>query len=279
MKQTPFSIDLSNVRTKIRSFQKQGKEILYSAIFFIEGKKQKLVDMADPAQLSLVTKNLKYETPEKIRIELYDKNNSRNHIWLKEFIFQPHAIETEKPASSLGEAEISQIVDQRMAERQRLAEYEELKSLAKELNQENHELQEKIAELEAANDELQAELEQKSTIRYYAGMLGDVLVSLGMKKEKMQKTLAGLIGMDDEKPEQKQLTAEKNDSSGIVEEKPVKEDPQRTEVIDLIVQYLKSLPNVTLANVFKIFSAIEQDPSLGDEILEFLSNHNTKSNE
>jgi len=280
MKQTPFNIDLSNVRTKIRSFQKQGKEIVYSAIFFIEGKKQKLVDMADPSQLALITKNLKYETPEKIRLEIYDKNNSRNHLWLKEFVFEPPVTAVEKPAPSLGEAEINQIVDQRIAERQKLAEHEELKALAKELSAENEELQDRIEELENANEQLETELDSKKSMRYYAGMLGDILESFGIKREKIKKPLAELMGVEEEKEEEnKQVEGSRSDNSGIVDEGTSPEEKKRMEVIGLMEQYLKSLPNVTLANVFQIFSAIEQEPSIANEILEFLKNRNDKSDE
>ena len=57
--------------------------------------KTKLIDRAPVAQLSLITKNLKCENPDKIRIELYDGKDNTNHLWLKEIIFTQPVIEPE----------------------------------------------------------------------------------------------------------------------------------------------------------------------------------------
>jgi FtsZ-binding cell division protein ZapB len=278
-KNSNYTIDLSNVRTKIKSFQEQGKHVVYSATFLVDGKKQKLVDMAEISQLSLITRNLKCETPEKITIELFDKNDTRNPLWVKPFLFDGVAPANKPQPATLGEAEINQMVDQRIAERQREIDFEELKNLAKDLSSENEELQDRIEELEGQKEQLEIELERKKSVRYYAGMLGDILEGFGINKEKIKKPLAELMGIDEEKPSPKQVQAHAGDSSGIVDEEPTGEDKKRLEVIDLIHQYLNSLPNTTLAKVFQVFSAIEQNPALADELLDFLSNPNPQDNE
>lgn len=201
-------------------------------------------------------------------------------IGVKDFDFGVPEKAPEKPAFiGFGEAEINQIVDQRMAEKQRQIDHEELKDHVRELTGENQELQQKIEALEDANAVLETELEKKKTIRYYAGMLGDILESFGIKRDKIKKPLAELMGVDDEKAEQKQVTGQEKDTSGIVEEEASTEQKKRAEIIDLIHQYLKSLPNITLANVFKIFSAIEQSPFIADELLDYLNNRNPKTDE
>jgi hypothetical protein len=62
---------LCNIRTKIRTYQKQGKDVLYSAIFITGKQRDKLVDKAPTEQFSLITKNLKSDVPDRIKIELY----------------------------------------------------------------------------------------------------------------------------------------------------------------------------------------------------------------
>ena len=280
MTKQQFTYKLGNLRKKINELVGQGMEILYSATFTIDGKKQKLIDMADYQNFKLLGKFMEYENPTSVRVEWYDKNDTRNMIGVKDFDFGAPEKAPEKPAFiGFGEAEINQIVDQRMAEKQRQIDHEELKDHVRELTGENQELQQKIEALEDANAALEGELEKKKTIRYYAGMLGDILESFGIKRDKIKKPLAELMGVDDEKAEQKQVTGQDKDTSGIVEEESSPEQKKRAEIIDLIHQYLKSLPNITLANVFKIFSAIEQSPFIADELLDYLNNRNPKTDE
>ncbi len=280
MNKQQFKYQLGNLKKKFNELAEQGIEIVYSATFTIDGKKQKLVDMADYQKFSLLNRFLEYENPTRVRIEWYDKNDTRNMIGVKDFDFETPEKAPEKPAFfGFGEAEINQIVDQRMAEKQRLMDHEELKDHVRELTSENQELQDKIEALENTNVQLEEELEKKKSIRYYAGMLGDILESFGIKREKIKKPLAELMGVDDEKQEPKQVTGQQKDASGIVEEEPDPEQQKRAEIINLIQQYLLSLPNITLAKVFQVFSAIEQSPFIADELMDYLKNRNPKNDE
>jgi len=82
MEHSRFTVNLSNIRTKIRTYQEQGKDVLFSALFITGREKNKLIDRAPVQQLSLITKNLKYENPDKVRIELYDGKEAVNPLWL-----------------------------------------------------------------------------------------------------------------------------------------------------------------------------------------------------
>jgi predicted RNase H-like nuclease (RuvC/YqgF family) len=126
--------------------------------------------------MALITKNLKYENPDKIRIELYDGKDAVNTLWLSEIKLAMPKPETEADSNSfrgLGEADISRIMDERFKERQRLAEYEQLKERVLELTGENEELRDTIEQLENHASKVETELESKKQIRYYAGMLGE----------------------------------------------------------------------------------------------------------
>jgi hypothetical protein len=148
----------------------------------------------------------------------------------------------------------------------------------KQLTSENEELQNRIEELEDSNNDLESELAGKKAIKYYAGMLGDILESFGIEKEKIKKPIAELMGITEKKePEKKELPAKNNDNSGIVEEAPAQvnippapDDPKRAEVISLVAEYLKTTPNDVLAKIFTIFSEIEANNAVADELMEYL---------
>jgi len=279
MEKNKYTLNLSNIRTKIRTYQEQGKDVLFSAIFITGKEKTKLVDRAPVGQLSLITKNLKCENPDKIKIELYDGKETSNPLWLKELILaQPEPEGEPTGFKGLGEVEINQIVDERFRERQRSAEYEELKERVMELTEENEELHDSIEELETENSRLEQELEAKKQIKYYAGMLGDIFESFGISKDRIKKPIAELMGISDKDEKPKQLEA-KADNSGIVDEakpSPTTEEQKRTEIISLIAEYLKSTSNQTLANVFSIFSEIEANNGIADKIIQYI---NTLKNE
>ncbi|MBI4946372.1 MAG: hypothetical protein HY840_08225, partial [Bacteroidetes bacterium] len=139
-------------------------------------------------------------------------------------------------------------------------------------------------------------LESKKQVKYYAGMLGDILESIGIKKDKLRKPLAELMGLDDneDKDEKKKLTS-KQDNSGIVDEnksqnttqeqsssentsgnnatsQAMSEDEQkRSEIIALISQYLTNVNNQLLGEIFTIFSEIESDKTLAPNIIEYIT--------
>lgn len=285
MERTKYTLNLSNIRTKIRTYQEQGKDVLFTAIFISGREKSKLIDRAPVQQLALITKNLKYENPDKVRIELYDGKDAVNPLWLKEILLATPEPETESESSSFrgfGEAEISRIVDERFQERQRLAEYEQMKERVLELTGENEELRDTIDKLENHTSQVETELESKKQIRYYAGMLGDILESFGIARDKVKKPLAELMGLNDT-VDPKSIQGKQDDRSGIVETQEsfaslTPEDQKRSEIIALVAEYLKSTSNDILGALFTIFSEVEQDNSLVAEIIGFINQKKEKPN-
>jgi FtsZ-binding cell division protein ZapB len=284
MEKNKYTLNLSNIRTKIRTYQEQGKDVVFSSIFITGKEKTKLVDRAPVGQLSLITKNLKCENPDKIRIELYDGKENPNPLWLKELILTPPEPETELELlgfKGLGEAEINRIVDDRFKERQRIIEYEFLKERVMELTEENEELKDLIEELENENTHFEQELESKKQIKYYAGMLGDIFESFGISKDRIKKPIAELMGINETDERAKSIEA-KTDSSGIVDEPksfPSEDEQKRTEIISLIAEYLKTTSNKTLTNVFSIFSEIEADNTIADKIIQYINTLKTENHD
>lgn len=267
-----YTNKMANIREKIRTFEKQSKNVVYTAIFITGKDKVKLVDRAPATQLALVGRNLKYENPDKVRIELYDGEQSKNMLWVAEIMIN-RQVDEDKPSISgfqgLGEAEINQIVDERFRQRQQNLEYEQLKEQVAELSDENQSLQDELETLRNEKEELEKEIESKKNIRYYAGMLGDILESFGIAKEKIRTPLAGLMGITDVE-KKKEESVGFIDNSGLDKEVSPEEE-KRIEIINLISEYLRSSSNQTLANVFSIFSEIEKDELVADKVLQYLN--------
>lgn len=267
-----YTNKMANIREKIRTFEKQGKNVVYTAVFITGKEKIKLVDRAPATELALVGRNLKYENPDKVRIELYDGEQSKNMLWVAEIMIN-RQVDEDKPSISgfqgLGEAEINQIVDERFRQRQQNLEYEQLKEQVADLSEENQGLQDELEVLRNEKEELEKEIESKKNIRYYAGMLGDILESFGIAKEKIRTPLAGLMGISDDQ-KSKEDAVEFIDNSGL-DKSASPEEEKRSEIISLISEYLRTTNNQTLANVFSIFSEIEKDENVADTLMQYLN--------
>ena len=276
---------LVNMQKKAKHHaEKAGTDVFYTATFINGKSHRKVLLKMNAKQLGKQVKSfLEVETPEKIKIDMFTSEGTFIDMNVCEVISQQPPLQppVAEGFRGFGEAEINSIVDQRMAEKQRAVEHEELKEAVKQLSFENDELQTRVDELEDQNTELENKLEAKQKLSYYSGMLGDILESFGIQKSKIKKPIAELMGIDDEKDgksannqEQKNAALPaKEDNSGIVEEHENEnsKEQQRQEAISLINSFLNSLSNQMLVNVFTIFSDIEHDHSLADEILEFIA--------
>jgi FtsZ-binding cell division protein ZapB len=275
---------LRNMRMKAKKAgEKSGKRILYNATFINGRSHRKVLEKMDAlCIIKQVNSNIKTEKPEKIKIDMFTESGEYVDMNVCELINNVPQENQPVPFKGFGEAEINQIVDQRMSERQRLIEHEQLKEEVTQLTDENEELQNRIEELENQNEKLETELAGKKEIKYYAGMLGDILESFGIAKSTIKKPFAELMGIADKKEAtNKQLPAKTDDNSGIVEDTQVQqnhpeatpdtpEEQKRIELITLIAEYLKTTSILVLAKIFSIFSDIEADNAVADELMEYL---------
>jgi hypothetical protein len=233
---------------------------------------------------------VKIEKPEIIKVDLLTEDGK----WIEGNVCDLKAKSTISKAQNfqgLGEAEINALVERRFEEKKKDDDFVEMKDIVKDLATENDELKARVAELEKENEEMEQSLENKKQMRHYAGMVGDFLEGLGIRKENLRKPFVELMGMN-EKDEQKKLTA-KEDHSGIVEEQetqrereqesessPSQElrssqqmsaaDQKRSEIITLIGLFLNNVENQLLGEIFTIFSAIETNKTLAPEIIEYI---------
>jgi hypothetical protein len=285
MKPEDYSLNISNLKKLMSQHQKKGQELFFDA-FLITGKQQnKIIDKGSHADLSLISDHLNCCEPDKIRLEFFDSKEAVLCKFPRVFLLNTAIVEQNKSLvqpqfKGFGEVEINNIVDQRFRERQQKEEFEELKVQVNKLTKENTQQSELIEELESEKERLELELENKKQVRYYAGMLGDILESFGISKAKMKKPIAELMGFSDKEEPKKEIQETKEDTSGIVEDSETEvqtqspnetpEQAKRREVITLIADYLKSTDNKTLAKLFSIFSEIEHDNTVATEIMTFL---------
>jgi len=275
---------LRNMRTKAKKEEeKSGKRILYTATFINGRSSRKVLEKMDALKIiKQVNTFLEVEKPEKLKIDLFTESGEYVDMNVCELINDAPQVNQPVPFKGFGEAEINQIIDQRMSERQRLIEHEQMKEEVIQLTDENEDLQNRIEELEDQNEKLETELAGKKEIKYYAGMLGDILESFGIAKSTIKKPFAELMGIADKKEAtNKQLPAKTDDNSGIVEDTQVQqnhpeatpdtpEEQKRIELITLIAEYLKTTSILVLAKIFSIFSDIEADNAVADELMEYL---------
>jgi len=276
----------------------KGNKLLFSAFVINNNISRKLIDKEPIEGMSRQINNMvKVEKPEIIKVDLFTENG----IWVEGNVCDLRPKENQQTPQQgfqgLGEAQINAMVSQRFEELKKANDFKEMTDIVKDLADENEELKKQVAELEEKNEELEEALESKKQVKYYAGMLGDILESIGIKKDKLRKPLAELMGLNDEegKDEKKSLPP-KNDNSGIVEENTTQHTTQNTtqekntndtstsqtmtedeqkryEIITIISEYMNTVNNQLLGELFTIFSEIESDNSLSPNIIEFIAKH------
>jgi len=281
----------------------KGNQIFFSAFVINNNISRKLIDKEPLEGMSRQINNMvKTEKPEIIKVDLFTENGQ----WVEGNVCDLRPKENPLPVQpvfqGLGEAQVNALVAQRFEELKKENDFKEMTDMVKDLADENDELKARVDELETLNEELEEALESKKQVKYYAGMLGDILESIGIKKEKLRKPLVELMGMNDEEKSEKKSLPEKEDQSGIVEEnttqgttqerktekKPVQEKPaeentstqqlsedaqKRYEIITIISEYMNTVSNQLLGELFTIFSEIETDNSLAPNIIEFIAKH------
>lgn len=272
-----YDSSLQTVRQRIKNLSlKEGNNIHFSACFIKEGIKDYILNKLPVSKLSLIRKNLMIEKPDIVRIELFEDENSKKVLWMHNIDLSDERRKNQPEKESFkgfGEAEVNQIVQSRLGELMRQNEFEDLKRLNQEYEQEVLDLEQKLETAENRIGELEQSLETKNGIKYYAGLLGDILEGFGIKKEKIRQPLANLMGMD-EAEEIKTKASE--DTSGIVREEQNSNQQKRNELVELISQYLHSCNDTLLSKIFEIFSEIESHPEQADKIRNYLQTTKTE---
>ena len=277
--------------------RRSGKEISITAHFIVKGEDKQVAKNQKFGVISELRTMAEFYQPEKIMIvvssngkkKVYEENfDTKLQSTVKDIqeiskipqtpvnTMQPFQTDL-KGFSGLGQISVEDYINKKLEDERKDRKLQELERELQMKTEEVGTLNETIRQLEAGidehekeKDELEGILESKKNIRYWAGLTGDILESLGLEKSKLREPLAGLIASEDDGQQQQlQQGQSTQDDSGIVEDNP--NQNKRDEVISLINDFLKTVDNPTLANVFMIFSEIEKDNNKAISILEQLN--------
>ena len=179
----------------------------------------------------------------------------------------------------LGEAEINALVDRRFREREKEQQFADMVERLKEQTKELSEAEKIIDALTKSVNSLTEQMELKNSVRYYAGVAGELLESIGLPKAEISKKLSGLMGISMEN-QQAALPQKSTDNSGIVEDSPKQPvEKERGDAINTLREFMEGLPNKTIEDIYLIFSEIEKDNSISRQIINYLTDLKTKNND
>ena len=289
--------------------RRNGKDALVTAHFSIAGKNKIVANKEKAGVINDLRSMAEYFDPDKIMVVLeagddkkvykedFSGSETNGANWTMEQGTVPFAHHQDKEKGhpittapgmngfqGFGQVSVEDYINKKLEEERK---DQQLKGLESELSQRKEDiiklnshiekLENEIDESDKARGELEGVLESKKNIRYWAGFTGDILESIGLKKESLREPLAGLIAAESEDG-QKSIpeNLNRNDQSGIIDD-PANDD-KRKELITLIGDYLQGVDNKTLADVFIIFSEIERDNKLAASILNYLNTKNGQEN-
>jgi hypothetical protein len=157
----------ATVRKAIHAQAMLGHEdVVCSMILSRRGKKLNSIDRSPKENFTrLMHQYIQSEQPDKIRVELRSGDNSL--LWSKTFsLDQDHTdVASSMDFQGFGEAQLGELLNQKIAELRKHEELEELRSETEQLTQENESLRQQLEALEEA-------VEAKKKVEYYANILG-----------------------------------------------------------------------------------------------------------
>jgi len=244
------------VKAAIQAQKMQGHDLIYcSATLYQKGKKLNSIEKADSTSFSkLVLNYVHHEAPDKLKVEL--KGADDELLWSKTFFIEAETEPTNQSRSDFrgfGEAEISDLVSQKISEIRRNEELETLRSYKEQLESENENLQNQLGELEQS-------LSAKQNIEYYSNIIGLALPGLAkmLSKTSLGSSLGMLAGIND--------SSEPNAPTG--------EKDQRQTIIELVSEFMNGLDMTNLGHLYLIFIELSNNPALIPILLSNLTQKN-----
>lgn len=245
----------STVRKAIRAQKLLGHQALIcSAILSRRGKKLNSIDRSPTENFTrLMHQYLQSEMPDKMRIEIRTENDAL--LWSKTFSFEmdsPEVVTTTSDLQGLGEAQVNDLLNQKIAELRRDQELEELRNDNEHYLQENEQLKRQLTEYEEV-------VEAKKKVEYYANILGLAFPGLAkmLSTTPLGGTLGALAGIEDP-----QSSKDKEDSS---------EKNQRETIIELVSEFMQSLDDALLGQLYLVFIELSNNPNLIGGLLSHLT--------
>lgn len=281
--------------------KRSGQSLTVSVSFTKNGHKNEIISHKERHALAKLAETILFQKPEQVEVELETKSKYEIHNYDMHGDFNNETIPINGLAA-IPTQDIEAIVNKRMDEERKVMELKALKiklqeqkdDLSQKLQEQKDDLSQKLQEQkeglskkqqeiedlktdienkDQTIEDLEKTIESKKNFKYYAGMTGDILQSFGIQKEIIAKPLAGLLSGTTEEESKAIPKNSSPDASGIVEDEKT---GRRQEMLSLIGEYLKGVDQNTLANIFSIFSEIENKPQQSELILAFLNQQKSK---
>lgn len=247
------------VKAAIGAQMIQGHEsIMCSALLYRKGKRLNSIEKADSSSFSkLILNYVRNEDPDKLKVELH--GNEDELLWTKTFTLETEsdreyqAKQAKTDVRGLGEAEVSELVSQKIQEIRRTDELEDLRSYRDQLETENNALHKQV-------DELQDVVDAKKNIEYYLNIVGLALPGLAkmLSKTSLGSSLGMLAGIEDPQQPSEQI----------------QDKDQRQTIIDLVLEFMQSLDMTSLGHLYMVFVELSNNPALIPNLLSNLTQKN-----
>lgn len=258
---------LRGIQKSIDLFQGQGYEDVYFTAQFIRGsKKQNCIERGDISKfITQVRAYVDSEQADTVRLEFFDDTTGKS-IYAKALSGLRDADAKEDSGkgaglggfagpngSGLGEVEFNRLVDQRVEVKEKDKDFIRL-------TKENEELRTKNETLTTEKEELAAEIQAKSDVERYLGIIGTIFPGLatvfqGTRLANFATTLAGTTDM-----------------SGKALPKPGEGADEETQSISSMVsEFCETLNAQEAGIIHMLFMAFEKDRNQMKRAFEFIS--------
>ena len=222
-------------------------ELTFSAKLTRRGEKLNGVTRAATDHFSqLLRESIRSEDPDRVFVQFYDGQGTE--LWGKSFALEsePQALSGPLPMAGLGEVEVNHLVQTKLHELRREEELSELRKACDHLEKENEALQKRLEDTEEV-------LEAKKNVEYYSNIIGLALPGLAkmLGRSPLGSTLGMLAGAEVELPAEAGATDASKEARG-----------QREAIIDLALEFMRSLPDAQLGSLYLVFVELSNNPGL-----------------
>lgn len=251
-KQKRYNI-ASTVRKAINAQAILGfEQVRCSALLSRRGKKLNSIDRSPKENFTrLMHQYIESEQPDKLRVEV--RNEEDALLWSKSFTIEQEGPEVSTPAEfqGFGEAQIHDLLNQKISELRQKEELEELRRDTEQLTQENESLRKQLEGLEQT-------VEAKKKVEYYANILGLAFPGLAkmLSTTPLGGTLGMLAGLEDKSQPDSNSDAPKS---------------QRETIIELVSEFMSSLDDNQLGQLYLVFIELSNRPELIGTLLSKIS--------
>jgi hypothetical protein len=260
---------LRGIQTSINLFESQGHtDVYFTAQFYRNGKKQNGIERGDLQSFGKQIRTyITSEEADSARVEFFSESTGKS-VYSKVLsdlrVREPEATNAAANVviaqnglsgyAGLGEAQIAEMIDRKVAEERRNDEFQRL-------SKEVDELRKKNEEISNQNEELEARIKAKSDIEFYTSLISSALPGLaplftGTPLAQAASLLTGIGG---------------NNESEKVQLGGADGNEESSSIASLVAEFCVTLNQQELAAVHLLFMSFEKDRSKIQSALHYVT--------